>query len=282
MPLFHHTELQKLLNTSLPTVNTLNCRFSLVRGLTGESWRIDIAEGISVLAHQQTAAKKILGISSKRNAKLLHSCGSKLGPKVLAHNNHWIIVEWLPGKNVTSKVFEDLNKSGELAAIIAELHRRPLSGHRLHMQQQFANYWQQLDKRRLTPYWLRYQQHFLKITPPTPLKLSPLHMDIHPGNIIIGDTGLRLIDWEYAADGDIALDIAVLFRSNNWTDNQQKSFLQHYTKYGYPDKVRLCAQIKYWLPWVDYLIFMWLETRWQQSGNDIFLNLGTLLRKHFC
>lgn len=36
------------------------------------------------------------------------------------------------------------------------------------------------------------------------LRLGPLHMDVHGDNIVRTASGLRLIDWEYAGDGDIA------------------------------------------------------------------------------
>lgn len=49
-------------------------------------------------------------------------------------------------------------------------------------------------------------------------------MDIHPGNLLATGEGLRLIDWEYAADGDVALDIAALFRGNGWSAGQQQRF----------------------------------------------------------
>ncbi|CDG47476.1 phosphotransferase [Serratia symbiotica] len=280
-PLNFEAELRQLLNTRLPAVNTAGCHFSPVQGLTGESWRID-GEGISMLARQQTAEKGALGVSRKREARLLRRCGTGLGPQVLAQSNHWIIVEWLTGKSVTNEGFDALNQCGELAAMAAGLHRRPLSGYRLNLQRQFVSYWQQLDKRRLTPAWLRCQQHFLRITPPTPLQLAPIHMDIHPGNLITSAAGLRLIDWEYAADGDVALDIAALFRSNDWASVQQQCFLQHYAQHGYPDEARLHAQVQCWLPWVDYLMLMWFEARWQQSGDAEFLHWGAVLRQRFC
>jgi aminoglycoside phosphotransferase (APT) family kinase protein len=36
-------------------------------------------------------------------------------------------------------------------------------------------------------------------------------MDVHAGNIIHSESGLRLIDWEYAGDGDIALELAAVW-----------------------------------------------------------------------
>jgi thiamine kinase-like enzyme len=36
-------------------------------------------------------------------------------------------------------------------------------------------------------------------------------MDVHAGNIVHTEAGLRLIDWEYAGDGDIALELAAVW-----------------------------------------------------------------------
>jgi len=280
-PLNAEAGLRQLMEHRLPAVNTAGCRFSPVQGLTGESWRID-GEGVRLLARQQSAEKYALGVSRKREARLLRRCGKGLGPQVLAQNNQWIILEWLVGDVVTIDAFEALNQWGELAAMVAALHQRPLSGYRLNLQRQFADYWQRLDRRRLTPAWLRWQRYFMRAEPPAPLQLAPLHMDIHPGNLIAGPAGLRLIDWEYAADGDVALDIAALFRSNGWAGAQQRRFLQGYAQRGYPDVGRLHAQVQRWLPWVDYLMLMWFEVRWRQSGNAEFLRWSAALRRRFC
>jgi thiamine kinase len=36
-------------------------------------------------------------------------------------------------------------------------------------------------------------------------------MDVHAGNIVHTPAGDRLIDWEYAGDGDIALELAAVW-----------------------------------------------------------------------
>ncbi|KFL01628.1 thiamine kinase [Serratia marcescens] len=262
-------------------MNTAGCHFSPVQGLTGESWRIDGA-GITLLARQHSAEKRALGVSRRREAQVLRRCAPGLGPRVFAQNNQWLILEWLEGDVVTIAEFDALNQRGELAAMVATLHRRPLSGYRLDLRRQFLRYWQQLDTRRLTPAWLRLQRHFLRSALPRPLRLAPLHMDIHPGNLLATGEGLRLIDWEYAADGDVALDIAALFRSNGWSAERQQRFLQHYARQDYHDIARLQAQVRRWLPWVDYLMLLWFEVRWQQSGDVEFLRWGAALRRRFC
>ena len=44
----------------------------------------------------------------------------------------------------------------------------------------------------------------------------------------------------------------------------------------------LQAQVQRWLPWVDYLMLLWFEVRWQQSGDVEFLRWGAALRRQFC
>lgn len=275
-------ELQQLLQHKLPAVKTAGSRFSPVAGLTGESWRIQTADGAVLLARQQGAEKAVLGVNRRREARVLRRSAGALGPQPLAQDRRWLVVEWLAGDVVTSNGFEHYRQGGELAALIATLHRRPRSGYRLNLPAQYRRYWQQLDRRRITPAWLRWQRHFLQAKPPRPLKLAPLHMDIHPENLIKQQTRLRLIDWEYAGDGDVALELAALFRFNQWSAAAQREFLQQYARQGYHDLTALGRQVQRWLPWVDYLMLMWFEVRWQQSGDAQFLRCAAALRQRFC
>lgn len=280
-PLPAEAALRRLIESELPAVKTAGCRFSPVQGLTGESWRIE-GEGVQLLARQQSAEKTALGVSRRREARVLRRAGEGFGPRVLMQNNQWIILEWLSGDVVTDAHFTHLNQHGDLARLVARLHQRPLSGYLLNLHRQFARYWQQLDRRRLTPAWLRLHQRFLQTRQPSPLKIAPLHMDIHPGNLIAQGEGVRLIDWEYAADGDIALEIAALFRGNAWSAANQQHFLQHYSQESYKDLPLLSAQVQRWLPWVDYLMLLWFEVRWQQTGDSEFLRWGAVQRRRFC
>lgn len=274
-------QLRRLISNRLPAVNTAGCHFRPVQGLTGESWLIEGA-GIRLLARQQMPDKYVLGVSRRREARVLKRCGAGLGPQVLLQTSAWLIVEWLTGDNISEAAFRALIENGELAALIAELHHRPLSGYRLNLQQQLARYWQRIDRRRMTPAWLSWQHTFMRSVPPQPLKLAPLHMDIHCGNLLLQGERLRLIDWEYAADGDIALELAALFRFNQFSSATQHNFLRHYAQHGYSDCGQLAAQVQRWLPWVDYLMLMWFEVRWQQSGDREFLRWSAALYQRFC
>ncbi|MEY4475201.1 MAG: thiamine kinase [Pseudomonadota bacterium] len=266
-----------------PTVKTADYHIRRVSGLTGESWRITAA-GVDCLARERSEGGSRPGVNRHRERKLLqHVVRSGLSPAVIGSNRQWLVINWLKGDVVTNDRFIVLSNKGELAQLLSCLHHLPASGYRLDLHAQLIRYARLIDPKRRSPDWLRLQRGFTRRALPQVLKLAPLHMDVHPGNLLTMADGLKLIDWEYAADGDIALDIAALFRGNNWLAPQQRVFLQHYcrSEHGYHDIDRLSRQIQRWLPWVDYLMLMWFEVRWQQTNDEIFLQGVSPLRQRF-
>lgn len=100
-----------------------------------------------------------------------------------------------------------------LTNLLYDVHQQPRFGWRVTLAPLLAQYWQTCDPARRTPRWLRWHQRLRRRGEPRPLRLAPLHMDVHAGNIIHSEFGLRLIDWEYAGDGDIALELAAVWIS---------------------------------------------------------------------
>ena len=100
---------------------------------------------------------------------------------------------------------------GQLCPVPVSYTHLPRFGWRVSLGPLLAQYWQRSDPARRTPRWLRWHQRLCRRGEPRPLRLAPLHMDVHAGNIIHSDAGLKLIDWEYAGDGDIALELAAVW-----------------------------------------------------------------------
>jgi thiamine kinase len=69
-------------------------------------------------------------------------------------------------------------------------------------------YWQQASPARRTR--LAQLKRLRKAGEPQPLRLAPLHMDVHAATSSTR-RGRRLIDWEYAGDGDVALELAAVW-----------------------------------------------------------------------
>ncbi|MBN3137777.1 thiamine kinase [Pectobacterium punjabense] len=255
-----------------PAVEMDDIRFELVGGLSSKSWRIR-GPGIEWLARRQSPTERKMGVNRQREFALLRQMSAiGLAPRPLLWRDGWLIVEWVPGRIATSDEFLMMLANGEVARILSQLHRLPCSGHPVDLKTLFAQHWQLMDPRRRSPALLRAHHHFQCTALPTPLALAPLHLDVHAENLLITPQGAMLIDWEYASDGDIAFELAFIVRASQMESVAQTRFLQSYQQYRRGFSVsRLQQQMTQWFPWVDYLVLMWFEIRWQQTKNPEFL-----------
>ncbi|GAB2928482.1 hypothetical protein GCM10011328_15590 [Hafnia psychrotolerans] len=268
--------LEQLIAQKFPADFSAGFCLSPVAGLSGESWKIETRTR-TWLARIQSPARTALGVERQREKAILqHIVHLNIAPRVMLYSPPWLVVEWLEGQTCEEYPIEIV----PLAERLVQLHQAGPHGRQLQLKQQFSLHWQQIDRRRLSPGWLRLQHRFMRQSLPVPLKMAVIHMDVHPGNLIIGEQGLQLIDWEYAADGDIALELATLFRGNGWLVGQQQRFLAGYCAAGgYRDITGLQRQICRWLPWVDYMMLMWFEVRWNQTGDKTYLDWAQPLRE---
>lgn len=164
------------------------------------------------------------------------------------------------------EVKNTLPDSRQLAGLLYHLHQQPALGWRITLAPLLTTYWQQCDSRRRTPLWLRWHKRLLQCAEPSPLRLAPLHMDVHSGNIVHTAAGLRLIDWEYAGDGDIALELAAA--------GGEHRLVSEYARLANIDQQQLWQQVRRWRPWVILLSAGWYEYRWQQTGDRQFITLA--------
>ena len=244
-------------------------------------WRVRVGER-ELLARPQTPEAAQLGVSSQREYRVLRQLSARhLAPKPVVYRDGWLIVEWAAGATASAQDFSCVLENGSLAQLLSQLHCQPCCGFRLNLPMQFTRHWQHMDPCRRTPALLRWYHHFQRVAPPDLLAWAPLHLDVHSENVLITPQGtLLLIDWEYAADGDIGLELALLVRGNGLDIASQRRLLQTYQQL----RPGLCAQalnasVQQWLPWADYLILMWWEVCWHQTGQTAFLAAGSASRR---
>lgn len=161
--------------------------------------------------------------------------------------------------------------TNELAGLLYYLHQQPRFGWRITLLPLLELYWQQSDPARRTVGWLRMLKRLRKAREPRPLRLSPLHMDVHAGNLVHSASGLKLIDWEYAGDGDIALELAAV-----WVENteQHRQLVNDYATRAKIYPAQLWRQVRRWFPRLLMLKAGWFEYRWRQTGDQQFIRLA--------
>lgn len=231
-------------------------------GLSGGSCLISDGRHTLVLRkrHQATSSPFL------RQYRLLRRLPASIAPRPRLFTGEWMAVDYLPGE-----VCAWLPHAGVLVPLLYDLHRQPLFGWRITLLPLLEGYWQQSASSRRTPFWLRQLKQLRQQKEPVPLRLAPLHMDVHAGNLVQSASGLRLIDWEYAGDGDIALELAAI-----WTKNEaeRQELVNHYAQQAAINPAQLWRQVRRWRPWVLMLMAGWYECRWQQTGEQHFITLA--------
>ncbi|WP_312949100.1 thiamine kinase [Superficieibacter sp.] len=200
-----------------------------------------------------------------RQYHLLRRLPATLAPAPIFYTPGWMVVDYLPGEVKTT-----LPDSRPLAQVLYHLHQQPRYGWPVTLMPLLESYWQHCSPARRTLLWLRLLTRLRKQGQPAPLRLAPLHMDVHPGNIVHTANGLRLIDWEYAGDGDVALELASV-----WADeHRRRKLVAEYAAVARIPPDDLWWQVQRLRPWVLMLMAGWYECRWQQTGDGQFVALA--------
>ncbi|WP_407436712.1 thiamine kinase [Lelliottia sp.] len=233
-------------------------------GFSGASCIIEAGENRLVLRqHHDVAAP---AFQFRRQYRALKRLPSDVVPEPCFFKHGWMAVEYLAGD-----IKSALPDAPTLAGMLYHLHRQPRLGWRISLLPLLDYYWQQAAPGRHSPFWLATLKKLRKCGEPQPLRLAPLHMDVHAGNIVHTRTGERLIDWEYAGDGDVALELAAVWAP---TVDARLALIRAYAQTANMHVSALEQQVKRWRPWVLMLMAGWYELRFSQSGDKPFIALA--------
>ena len=98
------------------------------------------------------------------------------------------------------------------------------------------------------------------------VSVKPCHNDLVAENFLKAEDGtIYLIDWEYSGMNDPMWDIAALFLENNFTDESQDYFLNHYFNGKEPENAR--RKIFVYQILMDYLWAVWTVIK-EAQGDD--------------
>lgn len=237
-----------------------------VAGLSSGSMRIRLPDG--PLAVRQAPEPAMPGVSLSRQYRALKRLqAAAIGPRPRLLADGWLLSEWIEGEQ--SDAFPPLPA---LASLLYDLHHQPLYGWRISVSGLLEHYWLAAHPWRRSFGWLRELKRLKRRGEPRPLRLAPLHMDVHPGNLIRQGQRLRLIDWEYAGDGDVALELAAII--SGMSAGEAQRLVTHYAAQALLDSQNLARQVARWRPWVGLLMASWYECRWRQTGQQQFIQLA--------
>jgi thiamine kinase len=259
----NNSTLQRVIEKYLPAAQAAGC-FSHLQGLSGGSLHFTLGRKEYVARHQLAAPMP--GVSLSRQYRALRRIPTGIGSRPVCLAEGWLIVEWLNGE-----VKSELPSLQTLTSLLYDLHRQHCFGWRISLLPLLEYYWQNAASQRRSLLWLRLMKQMKRQGEPKPLRLAPLHMDVHAGNLVNQPDGIKFIDWEYAGDGDVALELAAITLASNV---ESERLVHAYAQLSHIPPEALARQVARWQPWVIMLMASWYECRWSQTQDRTFITLA--------
>lgn len=226
-------------------------------GLSGQSYIIRTAGKQRVF--KATPAVIMPFVHRRREYRVMCKMASAgLAVRPIALNQNGLLIPWTVGERLCPATW--LQHRDAVVRLLSRLHHQPATGYRLLLTPLLLRYWQCCQQRRIQ--WLRLMQRCTARPEPKPLRLAPLHMDVTPENLLLTTQGLQLIDWEYAADGDVALELTALC-AHDW--QQAEGWIVLYAEMNNMRVKLLRHQVGCWRPWLNLLQACWYQLRAEQS-----------------
>ncbi|WP_188723303.1 thiamine kinase [Franconibacter daqui] len=254
--------LQSLLSRHFPAASAAGV-LSELDGLSGGAWRVTLGEREFIARARSDAQQN--GVTFSRLYRVLRQMPASLAPQPHFLAEGWLVADYLPGA-----INPVMPPVPQLASLLYHLHQQPRFGWRVQLLPLLEHDWQACDPARRTAGWLRLLKRLRRQGEPRPLRLAPLHMDVHPGNLVHQAGGIKLIDWEYAGDGDIALELASVWLE----EREREALVASYAQLAAISVTALQRQVKRWRPWVCLLMAGWYERRWRETNNRQFIALA--------
>lgn len=228
-----------------------------LQGLTACSQLITLANGERYVLRTQSQRATDYGVNYQQEVQLLcYIAPLGIAPTPIYTDENASLLAWIDGEVPTAFRPDLLRK---LAETMAKLHATSLQGVRslpksakFDLAERCQFLWDKLSPEK---------QHALPFSPPfqpiTPFRHALCHHDVHLGNLVEQGDRLFLIDWEYAAISDPALDLALFLHANRLSEGDQQLFLRCYFA-DFPQDLTPCInKIAEYQPTVQILSDLW-------------------------
>lgn len=256
--------LSSILSADFWTAKVVSCQ--ALAGASGDSYCVELENRQRFLLRRQNENLRRLGAGREFEADLLFSLQLlPFVPAVFQQGEDFLVQYWVEGTPLTdwsephlAQLAADLQQLHQFSVLhSAEINTLP----QLDLIQRIFSLLQQLPSEQHGCWLMQLDQ----MQPFIESEIQVIaHHDLHPNNVIIqADGSFKLLDWEYAAWSEPALEMAFLFANNELSETQQRHVLQCYLQGNWLlQKERAFSQaIARYLPWVKLLNRLWWQVR---------------------
>lgn len=264
----------------VPLKYQLAKKIAIPGGLVNRCFQLQLADERCFLREGIPYAHA-LGIDRYRELYLLrNSLASELSPELLyaAPETGLLVTRWVDSTSEPLAYWQGESGIQMLAMLLATIHRSPLRSSypsiSLDLGKQLRFYLARICVRRKEQ--TSFFNKALALLDRLPSYHPVLcHNDLNPGNILC--RGRWVVDWEYAALGDAAFDIATVCRTFELSLQQFKRLMEHYHRNGGDcPEARVMAMLRV----VDVVSLLWCAVYKEFSKTTVLDAMYlTLLQK---
>ncbi|WP_407332940.1 phosphotransferase [Enterovibrio sp. 27052020O] len=227
--------------------------------------KLSASDGRQFVWRPNSHATKAFGLSRQdEHDALLIASASGLAASPVALYSDGLLNTWVEGEVLDSI---DLDS---IALLQAKVHDLPLLANQFDPFAKALHYFSRLSCTSISDDIKTIHSHFQRHAFKSDLSLTTCHFDLGYYNLIkCPDGELNIIDWEYAALGDPALDLVMTSLANGV---ELETLVNRYCRIRRIDNVEqwqeTCAR---WLPVAHYLGALWFLLGYQLYGEPIYL-----------
>lgn len=235
-------------------------------GLTACSRLIELDDGRKFVWREQSKQATDYGVDYAQEFALLSALAFlSFTPKPYIGGADFSLLHWQEGRVPNEWSDDLLVRFAERLAILHCLDLQavdlPRNIAKLDLAERCRFLWDKLPQ--------SYQAN-LSFSPPfdpvLPLTKAICHHDLHLGNLVEGKEELIIIDWEYAALSDPALDIALFLHGNPLSMTQQALFFGHYFAKSDIERTACLAKVAEYQSLVEKLSTLWFALKSANSA----------------
>jgi len=232
---------------AVPGFESAEVRAVLSDGPTNSSYRIELGGECFVLRVDKPAAAQLgLDRDAERVAYgALAAAGLAEAPLVFDTGRGVMLRRFVAGRSWSAEDVARPDRLVRLARLLRTLHAVPRAGRRFEPLAAARRYAEQVGTPAARAVYEQAASAQADVMPAAPVLC---HNDPVCGNVLETGAGLRLIDWEYAGDGDAFFDLAVVVEHHDIGPAMARDFLAAYLggEPGRAERARLQQQRRFY------------------------------------
>ncbi len=248
-------------------------------GLTNRCWKIVSQQGQAYVWRPISVISQTFHISRIQEYQVLKAVTeTDIGPAPIFISESGLLVEWIEGRSLELGV--DFKSLLQVQARIHSLNITDVSIAKFCFSERVDHYWKQLKSDLKTPDFERLYKSWRLSPNLNSIDFALCHFDLGGYNMITTDTGLRVIDWEYAALGDPRMDLALTIDVAKESVSEAVSYyckLRNIKSDNYWEEGVLA-----WLPRTQMMAMLWYLLAFQLWGEEEYYQQALKLKDRLC